>query len=235
MTGCFERNFQATTTAIAGAPSCLLPANFAHRNEFPGHSRNASAVYIFVARLANRYAIGNIVSKIWVIFPRLFMVGLKAGALATFLACVIIPLIDLVSPLAVFAGIAFLICIRFTFGSVAAFFGAIFDLQMTAGVAELFTAKLADEKLSLAINRVAFYGAGFRTFLERLNKTLAAYRAFCRSAFVAVKRNGGTRRKQIAALSTRLHGISSIHNPNYNTNRLQRWADMTGRQPVRVE
>jgi hypothetical protein len=237
LSSCFLREFQSATLTVAGTSFSFLPAVLAYGREFLGNSRDASAVNVLVACLANSNTVRYIVSKVWMIAPGFFVVGLKVVSCAALLAGVVISIVDGIAPLSVFAGVALLVCVWLALGSIPTFLTAIFDFQMTAWVTKLFPAVLAGQELSssrfarLLAGTTA--GAGNSIEVYPSLEGLTANDAYPLVAIGAVITSWIMDSERLPALFTRSlkRECLSVHNRNYNIFPLQRWADMTGGEP----
>lgn len=226
---------QSAATTVKRMPLRFTPASFTEGREVFSDSWNLSAVNIFVAGFANRHAVGNVIPKFGIIFPILDVMGLEIILFATILASVIISGINSLTPISVFSGIAFLVCIIFGHRGILAFFGTKLCIKMPAQWVKRFSALFAYYSLSCPQYFVTLFRTSCVMLFKRFNKFLLAHNTnFC-SAIVAIKRCGGFWGKQFPASSTFFYWVCSVHRTYYTTLRyIQRWVDVTNGTPELV-
>jgi hypothetical protein len=103
---------------------------------------------IFVTGLAQSDAIGNVVAQIFVMFPRLNMMGLYLSCCATVLASVVVANVDSLTPLTVFVAIALLVAVWLTRCESFALSTAILGFEFSACGEKLLEAMSARQFLS---------------------------------------------------------------------------------------
>jgi hypothetical protein len=241
LSSCFWREFQTTPPTVAGTTLRFLPAVFAHWHEFSCNSWDACAVNILMASLANGDAVRHVIAQFGMILPGLFVVRLDICARAALLAGVIVSIVNGLSPAAVLAGVALFVCVWFALGGISTFFGAILDFQMPARMTKAFSAILANQRLSTSGFACQLTGATAGTGGGiKVNPPLEGLTAYCANPLVAIWAVVTSRIMNYEGLpafftvSLKCKGLS-IHDTHYNTFRVQRWADMTGQEPVLVE
>lgn len=203
---------------------------------------------ILVAGLAERNSVGDIVARAGMVFPRLDVMRLYLAHCAALLACVFVALKDGVAPLPIFVGVALLVAICLAGSQTLAFARTILGVCMAADRRERRAAPLAYQDCPLPLSRArqlasARQGAAFFAPAKFLSECLVANRADSDLARVATVTPGIGGEKYTATIFARsffgyparrcVHGsiiplIALIAS-------LQRWADATGKTPVRVE
>ena len=187
---CFSGEFQSARPAILSLPFCGASTVGALGRESFAYSWHPSAVYVFVAGLAQGNAVGYIVAQFLMVFPRLDVVCLNSADRAALLAGVIVSLVDRITPLAILIGIALLVDVLFALGCVAAILTAIFGFKLSVGWMKRFAAPLASDECLRSINGVALIGA--------LDRTKPAATSYIAERFTA---HGASDSKAIVAFS----------------------------------
>lgn len=144
---------------------------------------------VFVAGLAKRNAVGDIIAQIGMMLPRLNVVGLYLAGCAALLAGAVVTGKNSIAPLAVPVGVALLVAVWFARSQGLAMARAVFHSEMAVCRRELHATPLArkhlpDAAASRQYSRARCRAGGdvFR-ITESSLESLAAYLASC---FVAV-------------------------------------------------
>jgi len=184
----FSGKFYTARSAILPAPFCGTTAVCTLRRESLADSRELSAMYVLMARLAQSDAVRHIVAEDGVLLPRLDVMRLYSASASTLLAGVIVSFVDGITPLLVLVRITLFVCILLALGCVAAILAAIFRLQMAVGWMERIAAPMARNKRLWSIEGVALFCAFARaksTVAPYVAEWLAAHGANGRKAFIA--------------------------------------------------
>ena len=239
------RQFQPARSAILTPSLCGASAVGALGREPFAHSWQFSAVYVFVTGLAQGNAVGDIVTQRLMVLPRHDVVRLNSTHSAALLAGVIISLVDRITPLAVFVGVALFVGVLFALGCVAALLTAILSLEMSIGRVKRLTAPLAGEKCLRPVGVVAFVSALGRTktaVASDVAEWLTADGAHDGKAIVTLPRIRILGYECFAALAAgalcrlKLRGCCIFHMLNYTPacdilHALERWHQHTGQTP----
>lgn len=245
---CFRGKFHSTRFAVlrpafggASAVGALGRESFACSWQF-------SAVYIFVARLAQSNAVCDIVTQFFMVIPRLDVMHLNSAGVSALLACVIVSFVHGITPLFVFVGVALFVGVPLALRCVAALLTTILCLQVSIGRVKFLVAPLACKERLRSINGVALAGALGRTkaaVASDITKRLSADSANDSEALVAFPCVRVLGSERLFALSARAlfrlkrGRVVVFHGSHYTPacairQCLERWATHTGKTPVLV-
>lgn len=243
---CFWGKFHGARFAVLRPAFGCASAVGALRRESFAYSWQSSAMYIFVAGLAQSNAVCDIVTQLFMLVPRLDVMRLNSAGVPALLACVIISFVYGITPLFVFVGVALLVGVSFALRCVAALLTAILCLQVSIGRVKCFVAPLARKERLRSINGVAFVGALGRTkaaVASDIAKRLSADSANDSEALVAFPCVGVLGNERLSALSagalfrSKRGRVIVFHRSHYTPacamrQSLERWATHTGKTPV---
>jgi len=246
---CFEGKFHSTRFAVLRPAFGGTSAVGALGRESFACSWQFSAVYIFVARLAQSNAVCNIVTQFFMVIPRLDVMCLDRASVPALLACVIVSFVHGITPLLVFIGVALLVGVLLALRCVAALLTAILCLQVSIGRVKFLVAPLACKELLRPINGVALVGALGRTkaaVASDITKRLSADSANDSEALVTFPRVRILGSERLSALSAgtlfrlKRGRVVVSHGSHYTPacamrQSLERWATHTGKTPVLLE
>ena len=193
----FGRQFQPARSAILSPSFCGASTVGAFGRESFAYPWQSSAVYVFVACLAQGNTVGDIVTQFFMVFPRLDVVRLNSADRAALLAGVIVSLVDRITPLAVLVGVAFLVGVLFAFRCVTALLAAVFGFELPVSRMERFTAPLTGDVSLFSVGTCEFASAFVRACLERLAKSYSGFESLA----------AGNARRFVALITVQFTGI----------------------------
>lgn len=248
MTLCFRGEFHSTRFAVLRSTFGRATAVGALGWKSFAYSWQSSAVYIFVARLAQSNAILDIVTQFFMIIPRLDVMRLNSAGVPALLACVIVSFVHGITPLFVLVGVALFVGVSLAFRCVAALLTAILCLQVSIGGVKCLTAPLACKERLWPINGVTLVGAFGRTkaaVASDIAKRLSADGANGSKALVAFPCVRVLSSEPISALLAgalfrlKRRRVIVSHVLHYTPacamwQSLERWATHTGKTPVLI-
>ena len=249
LTFSFGRQFQPARSAILSPSFSVASTVGALGRESFAYSRYPSAVYVFVAGLAQGYTVGDIVAQFLMVLPRLDVVRLNFACSAALLTGVIVALVNSITPLAVLVSVAFLVGVLLALRCVAALLTTVLGFELSVSGMEGFAAPLTSDECLRSVDGVSLMGTLGRAktpFTSYISKRLTTHDAGDSKTIVTLSGVWILGYERLTALTAHAFGrleqwgCSVSHNLHcisayVDLQTMERWAQHTGRGPVLVE
>jgi len=196
---------------------------------------NGSIMNFAMAIFAKCLSVINTISKAFILFPFFNVMNLKVFSASTYLAFILISFQNLTLPSPIFPRVAVFIAIVFTHRVISALFRAVFGIQMSIRRIERDSAILADKScfssISGTIDRTASHTTGCLSS-SISDKLITAYRTFRMMTVMAISTARIIAFKFSTTYNAFMDGmIFSNFSHSLIISHIQRWVDMTGKEP----